>query len=224
MHVLVIEDEQRLSRAIARGLEDHGLTVTVAHDGETGLREGSRDDVDLIVLDLMLPRVSGEQVCRRLRSGGVWTPILVLTAKDGETDEAGVLDLGADDYLRKPFSYLVLVARINALLRRGPVVGSVELTVGDLVLDVVRRTARRGTRRIDLTRREFSLLEFLARHPGQPLAKQEILDNVWDEGPRSDLNLVEVYVGYLRRKIDEPFGYSTLRTVRGLGYVLDAGT
>jgi two-component system OmpR family response regulator len=222
VRALVVEDEERLARALARGLERSGLTVSVASDGLTGYRLAAQDDVDVVVLDLMLPEMPGEQVCRRLRADGVWTPILVLTAKDGDDDEAGVLEMGADDYLRKPFSYRVLLARVHALLRRGPAAGPVEVVVGDLVLDLGRRTVRRGAVRIDLTRREFSLLELLARTPGRERAKQEILDEVWGPGPHRDPNVVEVYVGYLRRKIDRPFGRHTLRTVRGLGYVLDA--
>jgi two-component system, OmpR family, response regulator len=222
VRVLVVEDEERLARALARGLERSGLAVSVASDGPTGYRLGAGDDIDVVVLDLMLPGMPGEQVCRRLRADGVWTPILVLTAKDGEDDEAGVLEMGADDYLRKPFSYRVLLARVNALLRRGPAAGPVEVVVGDLVLDLGRRTVRRGGVHVDLTRREFSLLEMLARTPGRELGKQEILDEVWGPGPQRDPNVVEVYIGYLRRKIDKPFGRHTLRTVRGLGYALDA--
>lgn len=221
MCVLVVEDEERLARTLARGLEGHGMSVRVANDGLTGYRQATRDDVEVIVLDLMLPGMSGEQLCRQLRAEGVWTPILVLTAKDAEDDEAAVLDLGADDYLRKPFSYRVLLARVHALLRRGPAEGTVELAVGDLVLDLGRRTARRGDSAIQLTRREFALLSLLAHHAGTPLTKQEILHRVWGPARHPDPNVVEVYVGYLRRKIDKPFGRSTLRTVRGRGYVLD---
>lgn len=220
MQVLVVDDEERLARAVARGLEDHGFAVTVASDGQTGYRLARQGHFDAIVLDLMLPGMPGSQICRNLRSSGVWTPILVLTAKDGDDDEVDLLDLGADDYLRKPFSYLVLVARLNALLRHGPASGPAELGVGDLVLDLVRRTARRGDTPIQLSRREFSLLELLMRNAGRLLSKPEILEQVWGTGAR-DPNVVEVYVGYLRRKIDEPFATASVRTVRGSGYVLD---
>lgn len=221
MHVLVVEDEERLARAIALGLTEHGLSASTAHDGQDGYRRATRGDVDLIVLDLMLPGMSGEDLCRRLRAEAVWTPILVLTAKDDEDDEVGVLDLGADDFLRKPFSSAVLLARVHALLRRGPAPVPVELAVGNLVLDVTRRRARRGPVPIELTRREFALLEALARRAGTTVAKEDLLDEVWGSAGDRNPNVVEVYVGYLRRKIDAPFGRRTLGTVRGLGYRLD---
>jgi two-component system, OmpR family, response regulator len=218
VRILVVEDEVRLARAIARGLTDHGFAVELAHDGVTGLWHGLEHSFDAIVLDIMLPGLSGYDVCRRLRTAQVWTPILVLTAKEGEYDEADALDLGADDYLRKPFSYLVLVARINALLRRGAPTRPAELRVGDLVLDPGRRSVTRGSAPIELTPREFALLEYLMRNAGQVRSKHDILTHVWgadfDRGP----NVVEVYVGYLRRKVDEPFGAATIETVRGHGY------
>jgi len=223
VRILVVEDEQRLARAIARGLEDRGFAVELAHDGLTGLWKGREQDFDAIVLDIMLPGLSGYEVCRRLRADGSWTPILMLTAKDGEYDEADALDLGADDYLRKPFSYVVLVARLNALLRRGASARPSELEVGDLVLDPGRRTVRRGDFPIELTRREFSLLEYLMRNAGQTRSKSEILDHVWGADFDRDANVVEVYIGYLRRKIDQPFGVTTIDTVRGQGYQLRPG-
>ena len=222
MEVLVIEDEVRLARALAEGLESRGFTVTLCHDGQSGYERAKEREADVIVLDLMLPVLSGEEVCARLRAEGVWTPILVLTAREGELDETDVLNLGADDYLRKPFSYPVLVARCRALLRRPPTGGSAEIVVGDLVLDPRRRTLRRGETPIELTRREFALLEYLMRNRGTPRTKQEILDHVWGVGNARDVNLVEVYVGYLRRKLDAPFDRSMVRTVRGQGYVLEA--
>jgi two-component system OmpR family response regulator len=218
MRILVVEDEIRLARAIARGLEDHGFAVELAHDGRMGLWKASQQDFDAIVLDIMLPKLSGYDVCRRLRSRGLWTPILMLTAKDGEYDEADALDLGADDYLRKPFSYVVLIARLNALLRRGAPIRPSELVVGDLTLDPGRRSVRRGDVPIELTRREFSLLEYLMRSAGQTRSKLEILDHVWGADFDRDDNVVEVYIGYLRRKIDQPFGAHTIETVRGHGY------
>jgi two-component system OmpR family response regulator len=222
VHVLVVEDEVRLARALGDGLESRGFRVTLCHDGQTGYDLAKERDIDVIVLDLMLPRLSGTEVCRRLRTEGVWTPILVLTARNGESDETDALDLGADDYLRKPFSYSVLVARCRALMRRGAAGDPGELVVDDLVLDPRRRTLRRGDTPIELTRREFALLEYLMRNEGRPRTKQEILDHVWGVGYGREANVVEVYVGYLRRKVDAPFGRTTVRTLRGQGYLLDA--
>ncbi|WP_432937131.1 response regulator transcription factor [Kribbella sp. CA-253562] len=220
MRILVVEDERRLARAIGHGLEDHGFTVELAHDGETGLWKAREQDYDCVVLDLMLPVLSGEQVCRQLRADGCWVPILILTARGGAEAEAGGLDFGADDYLRKPFSYRVLIARLNALLRRTAPARPVDLVVGDLVLDPARRSVRRGTTPIELTRREFSLLEYLMRKAGSTCSKAEILDHVWGANFDREPNVVEVYVGYLRRKIDQPFGTGSIRTVRGHGYLI----
>jgi two-component system, OmpR family, response regulator len=222
VRILVIEDESRLARAIGRGLTEHGFEVAVAHDGDTGYRLAQDADLDLIVLDLMLPGLPGDEVCRRLRSRGVWTPILVLTAKDTEDDETTVLELGADDYMRKPFSFAVLVARSRALIRRGPLGEPSPLAVGDLLLDPARRTVRRGDAPIALTRREFALLEYLMRHAGEVRSKEEILQALWGEAGARDPNVVEVYIGYLRRKVDQPFAASSLSTVRGRGYRLEA--
>jgi DNA-binding response OmpR family regulator len=218
--ILVIEDEVRLARALGEGLESRGFTVTLCHDGQAGYQRAKERGADVIVLDLMLPVLSGHEVCARLRAEGVWTPILVLTARDAESDETVVLNLGADDYLRKPFSYDVLVARVRALLRRGSAGEPGEIVVGDLVLDPRRRTLRLGETPIALTRREFALLEYLMRNQGRPRTKQEILDHVWGVGYAQDANVVEVYMGYLRRKVDVPFGRSSLQTVRGRGYLL----
>jgi DNA-binding response OmpR family regulator len=221
VEILVIEDEVRFARALAEGLESRGFTVTLCHDGQSGYRRAKEHHADVIVLDLMLPDLSGAEVCARLRAEGVWTPILVLTARDGIADETDVLNLGADDYIRKPFSYAVLVAHCRALLRRAATGDPLEIAVDDLVLDPRRRTLRRGETPIELTRREFALLEYLMRNRGRPRTKQEILDHVWGVGYSRDANVVEVYVGYLRRKVDAPFGTSTLRTVRGQGYVIE---
>jgi two-component system OmpR family response regulator len=221
VHVLVAEDEVRLARALAHGLEPQGFSVTLCHDGQAAYELAKEREIDVIVLDLMLPVLSGADVCRRLRAEGVWTPILVLTARDGVSDETDVLNLGADDYLRKPFSYSVLVARCRALLRRASAGDPAELVVGDLILDPRRRTLRRGDTPIELTRREFALLEYLMRNQGTPRTKQEILDHVWGVGYSRDANVVEVYVGYLRRKVDLPFGTETLCTRRGQGYLLE---
>ena len=218
MWVLVVEDEERLAKAIRRGLEDHGFAVELAHDGETGYLKAREGGFDAIVLDIMLPGRNGFDVAEQLRADEVWTPILMLTAKDGEYDEAEALDAGADDYLRKPFSYLVLVARLHALLRRSGGERPVEIRVQDLRMDPGRRTVSRGDAGVELTPREFSLLEYLMRNSGQTLSKYEILDHVWGADWDRDPNLVEVYVGYLRRKVDKPFGTHTIETVRGHGY------
>lgn len=220
MRVLVIEDEVRLARSIASGLADRGFAVDVAHDGRDGLSQAQVGEYDAILLDIMLPGLNGYRVAEQLRRAEVWTPILMLTAKDGEHDEADALDLGADDYLRKPFSWVVLVARLNALLRRQPVERPVELVVGDLSLAPGRRTATRAGAGLELTPREFALLEYLMRNAGRTISKIELLDHVWSEPVARDPNVVEVYIGYLRRKVDAPFGSPLIRTVRGHGYRL----
>lgn len=220
MRVLVVEDEEALAAAVKRGLEGDGFSVDVAHDGNEGLwlaREGS---YDAIILDIMLPGKNGYQVCADLRSAGAWTPILMLTAKAGEHDEAEALDTGADDFLSKPFSFVVLLARLRALLRRDARPRPAVLTVGDLVLDPAEHRCRRGEVEIALTRREFAVLECLMRRPGQALSKADILGHVWDFAFDGDPNIVEVYIGYLRRKVDDPFGRKTIETVRGVGYRL----
>ena len=218
MRVLVMEDEPRLAAAIVLGLEDHGFAVEVVHDGHDAWHAAREDAFDAIVLDLLLPGLNGYEVLRRVRADGVTTPVLVLTAKEGEYDEADALDLGADDYLRKPFAWVVLVARINALLRRGPTEQAPVLQVGDLVLDPGSRKAVRDGQPLDLTPREFSLLECLMRRPGRTWSKRQLLDHVWGADWDRDVNVVEVYVGYLRRKVDQPFGSSMIETVRGHGY------
>jgi DNA-binding response OmpR family regulator len=218
--VLVVEDERRMAAAVRRGLEADGYLVDVAHDGLEGLWLARHHDYAVIVLDLMLPGLNGYRVCARLRAEGDRTPILVLTAKDGEYDEAEALDTGADDYLVKPFSYVVLLARVRALLRRGPRGRVAPLRVGDLVLDPARRRVHRAERPVELTAREFDVLHCLVRRPGEVLAKGDILREAWDENYDGDPNLVEVYVSSLRRKIDKPFGRRSIETVRGAGYRL----
>ena len=195
MRVLVVEDERRLATAIERGLREHGFAVELAHDGVTGHVLASEGEYDAIVLDIMLPGMNGYDICRRMREQEVWTPVLMLTAKDGEYDEADALDLGADDYLRKPFSYVVLVARLNALIRRGGGERPVEVAVGDLRLDPRRRTVHRGDTAVELTPREFSLLEYFMRNSDLTMSKHEILDHVWGADEERDPNVVEVYVG-----------------------------
>ncbi|MEU3164689.1 response regulator transcription factor [Streptosporangium sp. NPDC006930] len=219
MRVLVVEDERRMAAALRRGLQAEGFVVDLAHDGEEGLHQARHGDYDVVVLDIMLPRISGYNVCKQLRAEENWVPILMLSAKDGEYDMADGLDLGADDYLTKPFSYVVLVARLRALLRRGASRRPAVLRAGDLELDPARRRVARGETPVELTPREFALLEFLLRHHDEVVSKTEILEHVWDTFD-TDPNVVEVYVGYLRRKIDVPFSRNALQTVRGAGYRL----
>ena len=223
VRVLVVEDERRLAAAVKRGLEAEGFVVDLAHDGVSGLHMAREGGYDSVVLDIMLPGLSGYRVCAQLRAEENWVPVLFLSAKDGEYDQADGLDLGADDYLTKPFSYVVLAARLRALLRRGALPRPAVLRAGDLSLDPATRAVRRGEVMIDLTGREFSLLEYLLRRAGQVVAKAELLAHVWDDPEEIvDLNVVEVYIGYLRRKIDAPFGRQAVRTVRGAGYLLAA--
>ncbi|MET8244396.1 response regulator transcription factor [Streptomyces sp. NPDC005202] len=221
MRVLVIEDERGLAKAIVEGLAEEGFVADAAHDGVDGLWRAVNEAHDVIVLDIMLPGLSGYEVLKRLRAAEVWTPVLMLTAKDGEYDEADALDLGGDDYLTKPFSYVVLVAHLRALLRRGAPTRPAVLAVGDLTLDPARRRCRRADDEIALTAREFTLLEYLLRHPDEVVGKTDILTHVWDENFDGDTNIVEVYIGYLRRKIDAPYGRRTIETVRGAGYRLN---
>jgi DNA-binding response OmpR family regulator len=223
MRMLIIEDEHGLAGAVADGLAAEGYVADVAHDGADGLWRALHEPYDAIVLDIMLPALSGYEVLKRLRAARIWTPVLVLTAKDGEYDEADALDLGADDYLSKPFSYVVLVAHLRALLRRGAPARPAVLRAGDLTVDPACRRCRRGEHDIDLTAREFALLEYLLRHPDEVISKTDILTHVWDEHFDGDTNVVEVYVGYLRRKIDAPFDRRTIETVRGAGYRLRGG-
>ena len=221
MRVLLVEDEVRLAETIRRGLVAEGFVVDVSHDGMSGLEEAETTPYDVIVLDIMLPRLNGYDVCRRLREAKNWTPILMLTAKDGDLDQVDAFDLGADDFLTKPFSFVVLVARLRALVRRGAPERPAQLEAGDLTLDPGTRVVRRGGAEVSLTPREFGLLHYLMRHRGDVVSKTEILESVWDLNYDGDDNVVEVYVGYLRRKIDLPFGRHALGTVRGAGYVLD---
>ena len=216
--VLVIEDEVALAQALARGLGAEGFEVEVAHDGLEGLEAARSGRFDAIVLDIMLPSMNGYKVCRTLRAEEVWTPIIMLTAKDGEYDEAEALDTGADDFLSKPFSFVVLVARLRALQRRRSDINLQPLVFENLALDPVSRKVRRDEIEIPLSPREFALLEALLRHPGEIVAKSDLLDRVWGDDFEGDPNVVEVYVGYLRRKIDRPFGRSDLETIRGEGY------
>jgi two-component system OmpR family response regulator len=218
MRVLVVDDEEPLAATIANGLGAEGFEVDVSHDGLDALWRAREARYAAIVLDILLPGMNGYKVCQTLRDEENWTPILMLTAKDGEYDEAEALDTGADDFLSKPFSFVVLVARLRALIRRGSSPRPAVLEVGSLVLDPATRACARGDVAIKLTAREFSLLEDLMRRDGLVAPKQELLDAVWGFDFPGDPNIVEVYVRYLRRKIDEPFGLNTLQTVRGVGY------
>ncbi len=216
--MLLVEDEVTLADAIARGLGAEGFEVDAVHDGLEGFERARANGYAVIVLDIMLPGRNGYQVCRDLRAEGVWTPILMLTAKDGEWDEAEALDTGADDFLSKPFSFVVLVARRRALLRRGAGPRPAVLEVGDLRLDPATREVHRGGEAISLTARELGLLEHLMRHRDQVVGKRTLLEEVWGASADDDPNVVEVFVGYLRRKIDAPFDRHSLVTVRGAGY------
>ena len=220
VRVLVVEDEVSLAEVVRRGLISDGFVVDVVHNGEDGLWAASESPYDVIVLDIMLPKLNGYKVLEQLRGRGVWTPVLMLTAKDGEYDQADAFDLGADDYLTKPFSFVVLIARLRALIRRGAPERPVVLAAGDLTLDPARRRVQRGEAGIDLTPKEFSLLEFLMHRRGEVVTKSEILENVWDPAFDGDVNIVEVYVGYLRRKIDVPYERRSIETIRGVGYRL----
>ena len=221
MRILVVEDEKALATGLKRGLEAEGFAVDIALDGPDGLWLARENAYDAIILDIMLPEVNGFQVCSTLRDEKNWTPILMLTAKDGELDEAEALDSGADDYLTKPFSYVVLLARIRALLRRDARERPAVLEAGDLKLDPASHRCWRQEEEVSLTPREFSLLEYLLRHKGEALSKAEILAHVWDFDFEGDPNIVEVYVRHLREKLDRPFGRNALQTVRGSGYRLD---
>ena len=222
MKVLLVEDEVRLAEAVQRGLAAEGFQVELVHDGHEGLFRARTGSYDVIVLDIMLPGLSGYRVCTELRKAQVWTPVLMLTAKDGEYDEADAFDLGADDYLTKPFSYLVLVARLRSLARRGAPDRPAVLAAGDLALDPSAHTVTRGGVAVDLTPREFALLYFLLRHRDEVVSKTQILEFVWDAHYEGDDNIVEVYISYLRKKIDGPFGRRSIETVRGVGYRLVA--
>ncbi len=216
MRILVVEDEVRLAEALKRGLEAEGFEVDLSHTGTEGLEMALSGGYDAIVLDILLPGMNGYKVCAAIRDADDWTPILMLTAKQGEYDEAEALDTGADDFLSKPFSYVVLVARLRSLVRRGRGMRAAAVEVGDLYLDPASRTVTRQGTPIELTPREFALLEALMRRSPDVVPKQELLDTVW--GADVDVNVVEVYIGYLRRKIDRPFQTASLDTVRGVGY------
>jgi two-component system, OmpR family, response regulator len=224
MRLLVVEDEPRLAAGLRKGLEAEGFAVDVVHNGTDGIWMVRENPFDAIILDVMLPGANGYQVCRTLRSEGNWTPILMLTAKDGVWDEVEGLDTGADDYLAKPFSYAVLVARLRALRRRGVQPRPTVVEVGDLRLDPATRRVWVDGEFVDLTRREFSILEYLLRHPDEVLSKRDILSHVWDFDFDGDPNIVEVYVRRLRTKLRRPDDRPVIETVRGVGYRLVAAS
>src|ERR1700694_4396819 len=223
MKVLVVEDEPRLAATLAMGLRAEGCVVVNAGDGADGLFQATEDTFDVIVLDIMLPKLNGYEVLRQMRARQNWTPVLMLTAKDGEFDETDAFDLGADDYLTKPFSFIVLVARLRALVRRGAPQRPVVMTAGNLSLDPARRVVQRDSTPISLTPREYGVLEYLLRNKDDVVTQGDILQNVWDAHYMGPDNVVEVYVGYVRRKIDFPFGTNTIETIRGVGYRLESG-
>jgi two-component system, OmpR family, response regulator len=226
VRVLIVEDEAKLAALLRRGLVEEAHAADVAASGEDALWMARATEYDAIVLDLMLPGVDGVEVCRRLREAGVWSPVLMLTARDGVGDRVGGLDAGADDYLTKPFAFDELLARLRALVRRGAAERPAVLAVGDLRLDPATRRVWRGEQEIRLSSKEFAVLETFMRRPGRVLSRFDVLEHAWDSGYEHRSNVIDVYVRYLREKIDRPFGRDSLETVRGAGYRLraDGGT
>ena len=223
MRLLVVEDEVKMAGLLKRALEEEGYAVDVAGRGEDALWFGTENPYDAIVLDVMLPDLDGFEVSRRLREAGRWSPVLMLTARDAVADRVAGLDAGADDYLTKPFSFAELLARLRALVRRGAAERPPVLRLGDLFLDPARRTVTRDGHSIDLTAREFALLEYLMRHAGEVLTRTQLIEHVWDFAYDGDSNVVDVYIRYLRNKVDRPFGRDSIRTVRGAGYRFENG-
>jgi two-component system OmpR family response regulator len=220
MRVLVVEDEAEMARLLQRGLQEEGYAVDLAGEGAEALWLASENPYDVILLDLMLPDTDGVEICRRLREKGIWAPVIMVTARDAIEDHVRGLDVGADDYMTKPFSFAELLARMRALLRRPPAERPSVLAVGDLILDPGTRQVWRGEIVITVTTKEFALLEYFMRNPEQVLSRSRILEHVWDFAYEGDSNVVDVYVRYLREKIDRPFGRDSLQTVRGAGYRL----
>jgi two-component system OmpR family response regulator len=220
MRVLIVEDEVKMAALLRRGLVAEGMSADVAIKGEDALWMAEATEYDAVVLDVMLPGIDGFEVCRRLRKEGVWAPILMLTARDAVRDRIAGLDGGADDYLTKPFSYAELLARLRALVRRGPVERPTELVVGDLRLDPATRRVWRGDAELSLSAKEFALIETFMRRPGQVLSRFELLEHAWDYDYENRSNVVDSYIRFLRKKIDKPFGTNSIETVRGAGYRL----
>ncbi len=221
MRLLIAEDDTKLAAALARGLRGDGYAVDVASTGEDALFHARVYTYDAVILDVMLPGIDGVEVCTQLRTAGLWAPVLMLTARDGVADRVRGLDSGADDYLVKPFDYGELLARLRALLRRGANERPALLTVGDVEVDPAAHTVARQGRAIELTAREFALLEYLVRNAGRVVSRSELLDHIWDANYDGSGNVVDVYIGYLRRKLDDPFDTATIRTVRGAGFIVD---
>jgi two-component system OmpR family response regulator len=222
MRLLLVEDDEKLARAVTRGLRGEGYAVDIAVDGDAALTQAAVYEYDAVVLDVMLPRRDGFEVCRALRQRGCWAPVLMLTARAGVHDRIDGLDAGADDYLGKPFDFGELLARLRALLRRTPVDRPAVLAVGDVVLDPAARTVSYAGRPLELTAREFAVLEYLVRRAGDVVTRTELLDHVWDENFAGSTNVVDVYVGYLRKKLAGEGTTAPIRTVRGVGFVLEA--
>ncbi|HPH78775.1 MAG TPA: response regulator transcription factor [bacterium] len=223
MKILIVEDEKRITSFIRKGLQYEGYTVDVAYEGETGLEKAKDENIDLIILDIMLPKKDGITLCRELRELGVSTPVIMLTAKDSIDDKVKGLDAGADDYLIKPFAFKELLARIRSLLRRGDATKQVILQVSDLVLDPSSREVRRGDKNIELSKKEYSLLEYLMRNKNQVLTRTMIAEHVWDYDFDSFTNTIDVYIRYLRKKVDDGFNIKLIRTIRGIGYKITEG-
>jgi len=220
VRVLVVEDSVKMASLLKRGLEEEGYAVDVTTTGEDAVWMATQNAIDAVVLDVLLPDLDGFEVCRRIREAGTWSPVLMLTARHGVEDRVKGLDVGADDYLTKPFAFIELAARLRALIRRGVGERPAILTVGDLIIDPATRVVRRGDATIDLTAKEFSLLEYFMRHPGEVLSRMQLIEHVWDFAYDGGSNVVDVYVKYLREKIDRPFGIRSIETVRGAGYRL----
>ena len=220
MRILVVEDSPKMASLLRRGLTEEGYAVDVVSNGVDAVWLATEQSFDAIVLDVVLPDIDGFEVCRRLRRSDRWAPLLMLTARDDVSDRVRGLDAGADDYLTKPFAFEELFARVRSLVRRGPRERPPILKVGDLVLDPAEHSVRRGSEPLNLTPKEFALLQYFMRHPGEALARPRLLEHVWDFAFDGDPNIVDVYVGYLRDKIDRPFGRTSLETIRGVGYRL----
>jgi two-component system OmpR family response regulator len=222
MRFLVVEDDVKLSRAMARGLRHEGYAVDTAADGDAALVQAAVYDYDAVILDVMIPERDGFEVCRTLRERGCWAPVLMLTARRGVDDRIRGLDAGADDYLAKPFDFGELLARLRALLRRAPAERPTRLEAGDLIVDPATHAVERGGTAVSLTAREFRVLEYLARRAGEVVTRTDLLEHVWDQNYPGSTNIVDVYVGYLRKKLEQPFGRPLIRTVRGVGFQLDS--